>query len=169
MSEQPAIAARNGRHPPAEKLVEMRRLDFIRAIMLGPHPPPSMAVLIGFNIVEAEEGRVVFSGAPNSDHLNPMGVVHGGYAATLLDSAMTCAVQSTLKSGLAATTLDIAVHFTRAATPGSGPLRAEGKIVHVGRQFATAEGRLTDVEGRIIAHATTSCLIFPVRPAQAAA
>lgn len=145
----------------------MSGLDFIRAIMAGAHPPPSMALLVGFNIVEAEEGRVVFSGAPTESHLNPMGVVHGGYAATLLDSCMTCAVQSALKPGLAATTLDLVVHFTRAATPQSGELRAEGKTVHVGRQFATAEGRLTDPQGRIIAHATTSCLIFPMRPAAA--
>ncbi len=94
-----------------------------------------------------------------------MGVVHGGYAATLLDSCMTCAIQSALKPGFAATTLDLAIHFTRAATPQSGALRAEGKIVHVGRQFGTAEGRLTDPQGRIIAHATTSCLIFPLRAA----
>jgi uncharacterized protein (TIGR00369 family) len=169
MSEQSVTAARNGRNLPSEQLTEMSGLDLIRAIMNGAHPPPSMAVLIGFDIVEAEAGRVVFSGAPNDDHLNPMGVVHGGYAATLLDSCMTCAVQSALKPGLAATTLDIAVHFTKAVTPHSGPLRAEGKTVHVGRQFATAEGRLTDAEGRIVAHATTSCLIFPARSVEAAA
>jgi uncharacterized protein (TIGR00369 family) len=77
---------------------------------------------------------------------------------------MTCAVQSTLKPGFATTTLDISVRFTRAATPQSGVLRAEGKTVHVGRQFSTAEGRLTDPQGRLIAHATTSCLIFPIKP-----
>jgi uncharacterized protein (TIGR00369 family) len=169
MTEQSPIAARAGAKPLPVELVTMSGLDFMRAIMAGAYPPPSMAVLMGFNIVEADEGRVVFSGSPNGDHLNPMGVVHGGYAATLLDSCMTCAVQSTLKPGLAATTLDIAIHFTKAARPHSGPLRAEGKTVHVGRQFATAEGRLTDVEGRIIAHATTSCLIFPARSVEAAA
>jgi uncharacterized protein (TIGR00369 family) len=167
MNEQSAIAVQSGRTLPPEALMTMSGLDFIRAIMAGAHPPPSMALLVGFNIVEAEEGRVVFSGAPTESHLNPMGVVHGGYAATLLDSCMTCAVQSALKPGLAATTLDLVVHFTRAATPQSGELRAEGKTVHVGRQFATAEGRLTDPQGRIIAHATTSCLIFPMRPAAA--
>ncbi|HXW19438.1 MAG TPA: PaaI family thioesterase [Roseiarcus sp.] len=169
MSEQSPTVVRNGRKAPSDDLTEMSGLDFIQAIMRGGRPPPSMAVLIGFGIAEAEAGRVVFSGTPNDDHLNPMGVVHGGYAATLLDSCMTCAVQSALKPGLAATTLDIAVHFTRAVTPNSGLLRAEGKAVHVGRQFATAEGRLTDAEGRIVAHATTSCLIFPTRPAKAAA
>jgi uncharacterized protein (TIGR00369 family) len=168
MNEQSAVAVQAARTLPPETLMTMSGLEFIRAIIDGRHPRPSIATLIGFNIVEAEEGRVVFSGTPNGDHLNPMGVVHGGYAATLLDSCMTCAVQSTLKPGLAVTTLDLVVHFTRAATPQSGELRAEGKTVHVGRQFGTAEGRLTDPKGRIIAHATTSCLIFPVRRAAAA-
>jgi uncharacterized protein (TIGR00369 family) len=164
MKRESAVAENSRRILPPETLMSMSGLDFIRAIIEGAHPPPSIATLIGFDIVEAEEGRVVFSGEPTDRHLNPMGVVHGGYAATLLDSCMTCAVQSTLKPGLAATTLDIAVHFTKAATPNSGALRAEGKTIHVGRQFATAEGRLTDPRGRVIAHATTSCLIFPVRP-----
>jgi uncharacterized protein (TIGR00369 family) len=161
MSER-AAAAQLGQTP--SDRTAMSGLEFIRAIQDGALPPPSMATLIGFDIVEAEEGRVVFCGEPTERHLNPMGVVHGGYAATLLDSCMTCAIQSALKAGFAATTLDIAVHFTRAAKPRSGALRAEGKTVHVGRQFGTAEGRLTDREGRIIAHATTSCLIFPIRP-----
>jgi len=151
-----------GQTLPPEEIMAMSGLDFIRAIRDGAHPPPPMAILVGFAIVEADAGRVVFSGVPTERHLNPMGVVHGGYAATLLDSCMTCAIQSVLKPGFAATTLDIAVHFTRAATPQSGALRAEGKTIHVGRQFGTAEGRLTDPQGRIIAHATTSCLIFPV-------
>jgi uncharacterized protein (TIGR00369 family) len=164
MNEQSA-AVRTSRTLPPDKIATLSGLDFIRAIKDGAHPPPTMATLVGFDIVEVEEGRVVFSGAPTENHLNPMGVVHGGYAATLLDSCMTCAIQSMLKPGFAATTLDISVHFTRAATPQSGELRAEGKTVHVGRQFGTAEGRLTDPKGRIIAHATTSCLIFPVRTA----
>ncbi|HLH49497.1 MAG TPA: PaaI family thioesterase [Roseiarcus sp.] len=163
MSQQ--AARQSSRILAPEQIATMSGLDFIRAIKKGAHPPPPMAILIGFDLIEAEEGKVVFSGVPDENHLNPMGVVHGGYAATLLDSCMTCAIQSTLKPGFAATTLDLAIHFTRAATPQSGALRAEGKTVHVGRQFGTAEGRLTDPQGRIIAHATTSCLIFPLRPA----
>jgi uncharacterized protein (TIGR00369 family) len=159
-----ATAPQSNRAAPTEAIAMMSGLEFIRAIMNGAHPPPTMATLIGFDIVEADEGRVVFSGVPTERHLNPMGVVHGGYAATLLDSCMTCAIQSTLKPGFAAMTLDISVRFTRAATPQSGVLRAEGKTIHVGRQFGTAEGRLTDGQGRVIAHATTSCLIFPMRP-----
>jgi len=162
---QQAAARQGSRTLSPDQIATMSGLDFIRAIKEGAHPPPPMAILIGFDLVEAEEGKVVFSGVPGESHLNPMGVVHGGYAATLLDSCMTCAIQSALKPGFAATTLDLAIHFTRAATPQSGALRAEGKIVHVGRQFGTAEGRLTDPQGRIIAHATTSCLIFPLRAA----
>lgn len=144
--------------------MSMSGLEFIRAIMHGDHPPPSIAVLLGFNIVEAEEGRVVFAGEPTENHLNPMGVVHGGYVATLLDSCMTCAVQSMLKPGLAATTLDLNIHYTKATTPRSGLLRAEGKTVHIGKQLGTAEGRLIDPQGRVLAHATTSCLVFSARP-----
>jgi uncharacterized protein (TIGR00369 family) len=141
----------------------MSGLEFIRAIMKGDHPPPSIALVLGFNIIEVEEGRVVFGGEPTESHLNPMGVVHGGYIATLLDSCMTCAVQSALRPGLVATTLDLNIHYTRATTPRSGLLRAEGKLVHVGKQLGTAEGRLSDPQGRVLAHATTSCLIFPAR------
>jgi uncharacterized protein (TIGR00369 family) len=164
MNEQ-SSAVQASRTLPSDAITTMSGLDFIRAIKDGAYPPPTMATLVGFDIIEAEEGRVVFSGVPTENHLNPMGVVHGGYAATLLDSCMTCAIQSVLKPGFAATTLDISVHFTRAATPQSGALRAEGKTVHVGRQFGTAEGRVTDPQGRVIAHATTSCLIFPIRSA----
>ena len=164
MNQQSTIATQSSRVLPPETLLTMSGLEFIRAIMNGDHPPPSMALLLGFNIVEAEQGRVVFAGEPSDNHLNPMGVVHGGYAATLLDSCMTCAVQSALKPGLSATTLDLNIHYTRATTPRSGLLRAEGKIVHIGKQLGTAEGRITDPQGRVLAHATTSCLVFPARP-----
>jgi len=167
MSEPAPVAVQTLRTPPPAVLERLSGLEFIRAIMSGAIEAPSMAKLLRFGIVEAEEGRIVFAGTPGAEHLNPMGIVHGGYAATMLDSCMTCAVQSTLKPGQACTTLDLIVHYTKAATAQSGELRAEGKVVHAGRQFGTAEGRLTDANGRIIAHATTSCLIFPVRPATA--
>ena len=133
-------------------------LEFLSRIKDGCIPPPGMAVLMGLDIVEIERGRVVFAATPTAAHYNPAGAVHGGFAATILDTCMTCAVQSTLKAGLACTTLD-----PRGANEDSGLLRAEGKVVHAGRQFATAEGRLADPQGRLIAHATTSCLIFPLR------
>jgi uncharacterized protein (TIGR00369 family) len=110
---------------------------------------------------------VVFGATPTSAHYNPAGMVHGGFAATMLDSCMTCAVQSTLAPGLACTTVDLNIHYTRGANDRTGLLRAEGKIVHAGRQIATAEGRVTDPQGRVIAHATTSCLIFPMRAGKA--
>jgi uncharacterized protein (TIGR00369 family) len=138
-------------------------LEFLSRIKDGRLPPPGMAVLLGFAIAEVERGRVVFEATPTAAHYNPAGSVHGGFAATMLDSCMTCAVQSTLAAGLGCTTVDLNVHFTRGATDRIGLLRAEGKIVHGGRQIATAEGRVTDGHGRVVAHATTSCLIFPIR------
>ncbi|MGD0719621.1 MAG: PaaI family thioesterase [Roseiarcus sp.] len=137
--------------------------EFLSRIKDGRSPAPGMAVLLGFDIVELERGRVVFAAIPTAAHYNPAGAVHGGFAATMLDSCMTCAVQSTLAPGLACTTIDLNVHFTRGATDRTGLLRAEGRIVHAGRQIATAEGRVLDARGRVIAHATTSCLIFPIR------
>jgi len=146
---------------------EIDGLEFLARIRDGRSPPPAMGVLLGFEITEIERGRVVFTAVPTAAHYNPAGAVHGGFAATMLDSCMTCAVQSALKPGLACTTVDLNVHFVRGATDKIGELRAEGKIVHVGRQIGTAEGRLTDPHGRVIAHATTSCFIFPIRPASA--
>jgi uncharacterized protein (TIGR00369 family) len=141
--------------------------EFLSRIRDGRSPPPGIAVLLGMDIVEVERGRVVFAAEPRPAHFNPAGIVHGGFTATLLDSCMTCAVQSMLKPGRGCTTVDLNVHYTRGANDKSGLLRAEGKVIHVGRQIATAEGRVTDPQGRIIAHATTSCLIFPLRAASA--
>jgi len=139
-------------------------LEFLSRIRDGRIPPPGMAVTLGFTLTEIERGRALFEVVPTAAHYNPAGGVHGGLAATLLDSCMTCAIHSTLKAGLGCTTIDLNVHFTRGATVKTGLLRAEGKVVHLGRQVATAEGRVTDPQGRVIAHATTSCLIFPLRP-----
>jgi uncharacterized protein (TIGR00369 family) len=163
MSEQSAAASATDCAPAMARGEAIDGLEFLLRIRDGRLPPPGMAVSLGFELAEIERGRVVFSAIPRAAHYNPAGAVHGGFAATLLDSCMTCAVQSTLKAGLACTTLDLNVHYTRGATDKTGLLRAEGKVVHVGRQMATAEGRLTDPQGRLIAHATTSCLIFPVR------
>src|SRR4029453_1428110 len=100
--------------------------------------------VLGMELEELDEGRVVFGLTPADAHTNPMGMVHGGIAATLLDSAMGCAVHSTLGPGLGFTTLELHVHYTRGVAPGSGRLRAEGTVVHRGRRVATAEGRVTD-------------------------
>jgi len=165
MGQHQSAAVRS--EPPADGAEEIDGLEFLNRIKAGRIPPPPMMVLLGFDVAEIERGRVVFTATPTRMHYNPAGMVHGGYAATMLDSAMTCAVQSTLAPGLACTTVDLNIHYTRGATADTGLLRAEGKVVHAGRQIATAEGRVTDPQGRVIAHATTACLIFPARPARA--
>ncbi|WP_374576179.1 PaaI family thioesterase [Phenylobacterium sp.] len=113
-----------------------------------------------FQALELEEGRVVFGGTPDEDAYNPIGTVHGGYAATLLDSAVGCAVHSRLKAGQGYTTLELKVAYHRAMTKDTGPVRAEGVVTHLGRRAAFAEGRLTDEQGRLIASATSTLLVF---------
>jgi uncharacterized protein (TIGR00369 family) len=113
-----------------------------------------------FEVVEMEEGRVVFGGTPDRDVYNPIGTVHGGYAATLLDSAVGCAVHSALPAGKGYTTLELKVAYHRAMTEATGPVRAEGKVVQLGRRAAFAEGRLTDEQGRLYATATSTLLVF---------
>lgn len=115
---------------------------------------------MGFSIVELEEGRVVFGGHPDESVYNPISTVHGGYAATLLDSAVGCAVHSALKAGQGYTTLELKVAYHRPITKDTGPVRAEGKVIQVGRRAAFAEGRLTDLEGRLYATATSTLLVF---------
>ena len=133
---------------------------FLRAIAEGKLPPPPIANLMGFDIVEVGEGEVVFSVEPREFHDNPIGMVHGGLAATLLDSAMGCAVHSLLPEGRAYTTLELKVNFIRALRGDTGVVRAIGKVVHLGGKVATAEGRLVDSAGKLYAHATTTCLLL---------
>jgi uncharacterized protein (TIGR00369 family) len=135
-------------------------LEFITALADGRFPRPPIATLLDFRPVEVERGRVVFAATPGESHLNPLGAVHGGYVATLLDSCMGCAVHTELGPGQSYTTLELKVNFVRRVTPDTGPVRAEGEVIHVGSQVATAEGRLVDASGRLLAHATTTCLIF---------
>ncbi len=116
--------------------------------------------LSGYDIVEAERGRVVITVVPNNSHLNPWGTVHGGLTATLLDSCMGLAVQSSLEKGLGSTTLEFKISLVRAITPETGEIRAEGKLLNAGRRVGTAEGRVTDRSGRLLAHGTTTCLVF---------
>jgi uncharacterized protein (TIGR00369 family) len=135
-------------------------LAYLTAIRDGRLPPPPVAALIGFHLAEVAEGRAVFVFEPGEHHYNPLGSVHGGVVATLLDSAMGCAVHSTLPRGRFYTTLEIKVNYVRAVTAAAGELRAEGTVIHVGRQAATAEARLVDASGKLYAHATTTCLVF---------
>ena len=115
---------------------------------------------LGYDVAEAASGRVVVTAKPGSAHLNPAGTVHGGFAATLLDSCMGLAVQSTLEKGVNQTTLEFKISLVRPITPETGEIRAEGVVLTRGRRVGTAEGRITDGTGRLLAHGTTTCLIF---------
>ena len=138
----------------------MSGFEFLQKIVNGELPGPPLAALMDFQIVELEEGRAVFAVNPAEYHYNPIGVVHGGLAATLLDSAMGCAVHSMLPAGSGYTTLELKVNFIRAMTAETGRVRAEGKLIHLGGRTATAEGRVIDESGKLYAHATTTCLIL---------
>ncbi|MGI8495976.1 MAG: PaaI family thioesterase [Gemmatimonadaceae bacterium] len=137
----------------------MSGLDYLQAVIRGKMPRPPMAFLVDMHPVEAERGRVVFAVEPAEFHYNPIGVVHGGLAATLLDSAMGCAVHSTLPPGVRYTTLDLQLHFVRAITVATGPVTCEGTVVHEGSRVMTAEGKVVDASGRLYAHGTETCLI----------
>jgi len=143
-----------------EDVRKLSGIEFFNAIFAGTLPSVPMGKLMGFFPLEVEVGRMVFQGTPGPEHLNPMGSVHGGYVATLLDSALGCAVHSTLAAGRAFTTLELKVNMIRGLSSNTGPVRAEGKVVHVGRQTGIAEGRVTDSAGRLLAWGSTTCLIF---------
>ena len=141
-------------------------LEFLQRIVRGELPAPPFARLLNFDLVEVSEGHAVFAVDPEEYHYNPIGVVHGGLAATLLDSAMGCAVHSKLPPGAGYTTLEIKVNFIRAMTGETGRVRCEAKIVHSGARTATAEGRIVDEAGKLYAHGTTTCLILSHEKAQ---
>jgi uncharacterized protein (TIGR00369 family) len=136
-------------------------LGFLRAIIAGTQPQPPISELLGFHLIEAEEGRAAFEGIPEFRHYNPIGTVHGGFAATLLDSALGCAIFSTLHKGDSWTTLELKLNFVRAITKDTGPVRAQGRLIHRGRTVATSEGDLKDGAGKLYAHASTTCMILP--------
>ncbi len=147
--------------PTATAGAELAGLDYIRQIVNGEVPPPPIAVLMRFAPVEVEEGRAVFEGAPGEEHYNPIGVVHGGYASTLLDSAMGCAVHTTLPAGVGYTTQTIEVKLVRPISRDTGVVRAEAEVIHRGRRQATVEAKLTDASsGKLLAHGTSTCLIL---------
>ncbi len=138
-------------------------LEFLTAIVNGTLPQPPIGEVMGFHLAEVENGRAVFEGLPEFRHYNPISSVHGGFAATLLDSALGCAIFSMLHKGDAWTTLELKVNFVRGMTRDTGPVRAEGRIIHRGRTIATSEGDIKDKAGKLYAHATTTCLIFPAK------
>lgn len=135
-------------------------LQMYQALLAGEVPPPPFAVMLDFTLLRIETGLAVFQGRPRFRHYNPMGTVHGGWFATLLDSAMGCAVHSTLSAGKGCTTLELKVNLVRPLTRAVPLIRAEGRLVHCGRQIATAEGRLVGPDGKLYAHASTTCLVF---------
>ena len=147
---------------PTEVMASMSGLDFVRAMFGGKLPPPPIMQTVEPFDQTAEPGVVAFTSVPGFRHYNPIGSVHGGYAATLLDSAMGLAVHSALPAGSGYTTLEFKVSFIRGMTKDTGPVRTEGRTLNVGRRAATAEARITDAKGRLLAHATTTCLVFEI-------
>ena len=135
-------------------------LDVLRRVIAGDLPPSPMAQLMGLTLAEVDEGLAVFTATPAEFHYNPAGVVHGGFAATLLDSAMGCAVYTTMQRGANYTTVELKVNLIKPMTTDTGLVRAIGRVLHRGRRTAVAEGRLEDASGALLAHATTTCLIY---------
>ena len=154
------MASKNYGTVNAERRKEMSGLEFVQGLASGALPLNTIAQTLGYDVVEAESGRVVITLVPTAAHLNPAGTVHGGLTATLLDSCMGLAVQSTLEKGTAQTTLEFKITLIRPITPETGEIRAEGRIMNCGRRIGTADGRITDAQGRLLAHGTTTCLIF---------
>lgn len=146
---------------PGAKLGQtMSGLEYLQALKSGKISPSPIGVLMGFWFAEVSEGRVVFGAEPAEYHYNPIGTVHGGLAATLIDSALGCAIHSTLPVGVGYTTLELKVNYLRPMTSKTGTVYCEGKVIYVGGRVATAEARLTDANGKLYAHGTTTCMIL---------
>jgi uncharacterized protein (TIGR00369 family) len=151
---------------PLASIMHMNGLEMLRGMMDRSLPAPPFGVTSFITLVEAEEGKVVFEGEPRKEFLNPLGSIHGGWTATIMDSVMACAVHSTLKPGEAYTTLEFKLHFCRPIMPDTGIVRAEGFVLSRGRRAATSEGKLYDSNGKLLAHGTETCMIFDM-PANA--
>jgi len=162
MDRQPAMNNISFGVVSPDEIKSLSGYDFIKRMQEGQFPAPPIGKAMQFHLVEVEEGRVVFSAHPSADYYNPLGSVHGGYTSTLLDSCMGCAIHSSLPVGMTYTSLEIKINFVRAITSNTGLVRAEGKVISVGKRVGTAEGRLVDSHGKLYAHGTTTCLIFPL-------
>jgi uncharacterized protein (TIGR00369 family) len=138
-------------------------LTFLKKLIDGTLPAPPIAETLDFDLIEVEHGKAVFEGRPAFRHYNPLGTVHGGYAMTLLDSCLGCCVHTTMAKGEGYTTLEVKVNLVRAITKDTGPIRATGRVIHRGRTTATAEGDIRDAAGNLLAHGTTTCMIFPAK------
>jgi uncharacterized protein (TIGR00369 family) len=145
---------------PSSVQATMPGLAFVQGLIAGTQPHNTMARTLGYDIVEAEKGRVLITASPTGDHLNPQGTVHGGFSATLLDAAMGLAVQTTLEQSYGSTSLEFKITFMRPVLPDAGLIRVEGTVLKGGRRIGYAEGKVTDSQGKLLAHATTSCMIF---------
>jgi uncharacterized protein (TIGR00369 family) len=144
----------------ADRQKQMSGLEFVQGLVDGTLPLNTLARTLDYDVAEAVSGRVVVTAQPGGIHLNPAGTVHGGFAATLLDSCMGLAIQSTLEQGVSQTTLEFKISLLRPITPETGVIKAEGVVLSRGRRIGTAEGRITDDKGRLLAHGTTTCLVF---------
>jgi uncharacterized protein (TIGR00369 family) len=155
-----ARLAKTAGYARADQIGGRTGLEVFEAIFSGKLPRPPIGDTLDFVPIHIEYGAAVFQGRPSQRHYNPLGTVHGGWFATLLDSAVACAVHSTLPAGKGYTTLELKLNIVRALTDAVPLVRAEGKVLHCGRQVATADGRIVGPDGRLYAHATTTCLIF---------
>jgi uncharacterized protein (TIGR00369 family) len=160
--EKPMTAEQADRYGvvPIEIAKSMSGLQLLTGIMEGALPEPPIQQTLDFRLVQVERGYTAFAGSPRFNYYNPIGSVHGGYAASLLDSCMACAVHSTLEAGFSYATLEVKINYVRAITSDAGEVRAEGRIINSGKRIATAEGRLVDTAGKLYAHGTTTCLIL---------
>jgi uncharacterized protein (TIGR00369 family) len=147
---------------PIETLRAQSGLEFLQGLLEGRVPRPPIADTLNFHLIEVERGRAVFQGSPKREFFSPIGSIHGGWTATLLDSCMACAVHTTVPAGQGYTTVEFKLNFVRPVMPDTGPLRAEGKVINAGRTIATSEGRLIDASDKLYAHGTETCLIFPL-------
>ena len=143
-----------------DQVARMTGLEVMQAVASGELPPPGIAVLLGMSVVDVGDGFATFELSPDERMLNPIGSIHGGIAATLLDSCMGCAVHTTLPAGVGYTTAQLNLHYLRSMQPGMGLVRATGTVIHRGRKQSTAEAKLVDASGRLLAHGTTTCLIL---------
>ena len=146
-----------------DQIAGLTGLQMMQAMLRGAIPHAAIAKTLDFTIIEISEGRAVFQGTPGPAHLNPMGTIHGGWYATLLDSALGCAVHTMMPVGRGYTTAELGINLVRAIGPEVTRVRAEGKVIHCGRQLATAEGRIVGPDGTLYAHATTTCLVFEMK------
>jgi len=151
-----------------EQVAGKTGLELMQAMLRGELPYPPIAQTLDFQLVEVSEGTAIFQGTPGPKHLNPMGGIHGGWYATLLDSALGCAIHTLMPAGRAYTTAELSVNLVRAIGLNTTRVRAIGKVIHCGRQLATAEARLVGPDGTLYAHATTTCLVFEMKPATGA-